>query len=140
MAQLILVRDDVEDNRVVFWAALEHAGHAVLLAETGAEALEQARHLTPSLILLDLMMLGMTGWETVPRPESDPVTGDIPVVAVTADVHTTAAELDQAGFCAFIGKPVLPRHLLDAVAQCLAYREAGGTGWLKLPSCSAAQV
>ncbi|HEX6908928.1 MAG TPA: hypothetical protein VF142_00955 [Longimicrobium sp.] len=82
----------------------------------------------------------MTGWETVAALKADPVTGDIPVVAVTADVHTRAAELEQAGFCAFIGTPVLSRHLLDAVAQGLAYRKAGGTGWLKLPSCSAAQV
>lgn len=134
--KLILVCDDVEDNRVVFRAALEHAGHAVILAEGGAEAIEQAREYTPSLILLDLMMPGMTGWETIAALKADPVTSDIPVVAVTADVSVSAADLEEAGFCAFVGKPVLPRQLLDAVARCLAHSDGGNSGWLDLPSYS----
>ncbi|CAA9372305.1 MAG: hypothetical protein AVDCRST_MAG89-4699, partial [uncultured Gemmatimonadetes bacterium] len=126
-------------NRVVFRAALEHAGYGVLLAESGGEALDQARRFTPSLILLDLMMPGMNGWEAVAALKADPITGDIPVIAVTADIHTSNAELEQAGFCAFIGKPILPRQLIDAVARCLEDRQAGGTGWLKLPSYSASE-
>lgn len=77
MAQkLILVCDDVEDKRIVFRAALEHAGYAVILAEAGAEALEQARNFTSSSILVDLVMPGMTGWETVTalKPIRRPVT------------------------------------------------------------------
>jgi CheY-like chemotaxis protein len=68
MAQkLILVSDDVEDNRVVFKAILEHAGFAVVVAQDGAEAVEQARAYTPSLILMDLMMPGVDGWTATAR-------------------------------------------------------------------------
>lgn len=135
--KLILVCDDVEDNRVVFQAVLEHAGYAVLMAESGAEALEQARAFTPSLILLDLMMPGLSGWETIARLKADPVTSEIPVVAVSASVEAKLAELAHAGFCARVAKPVLPRHLLDAVARCLAHAasEKAAT-WLDLPSYS----
>jgi CheY-like chemotaxis protein len=117
--RLILVCDDNEDNRVVFKAVLEHAGYAVVVAEDGAEAVEQARAFTPSLILLDLMMPGLSGWEVVALLKAHPVTQGIPVVAATADVLTSKAALKEAGFCAFVPKPVLPKQLLRAVDQCL---------------------
>ena len=136
MAQkLILVCDDNEDNRVVFKAILEHADFAVVVAQDGAEALEEARAFTPSLILMDLMMPGMDGWQAVAQLKADPVTSAIPVVAVSADMHAGIDALQRAGFCAFVAKPILPKHLLDAVHRCLDELESGGaTGWLKLPA------
>ena len=86
--------------------------------------IEQARRFTPSPIPLDLVIPGMTGGESVAASKAGPVAGDIPAVAVTADVHTSAAPLEQGGFCAFVGKPIRPRQPIDAVAQCLAHREA----------------
>lgn len=131
--KLILVCDDVEDNRIVFRAALEHAGYAVLPVESGEEALAQARAFSPSLILLDLMMPGWSGWETIAALRADPATAGIPVVAFSASVDVKTAELKRAGFCAQVAKPILPRDLLDAVARCLA---APGTaaGWVELPA------
>ena len=136
MAQkLILVCDDNEDNRVVFKAVLEHAGFAVVLARNGAEALEEARSFTPSLILMDLMMPGISGWQAVERLKADPVTGKIPVVAVSADVHVSIDDLQRAGFCAFVPKPILPKQMLDAVQRCLEQIEtSGGDTWLSLPA------
>jgi CheY-like chemotaxis protein len=133
--KLILVCDDNEDNRVVFKAVLEHAGYAVVLAEDGDEALDEARSYTPSLILLDLMMPGADGWQTVARLKADPVTHEIPVVAVSADVHASADALQRAGFCAFVPKPVLPKELLDAVERCLEHLAADARmPWVKLPA------
>lgn len=133
--KLILVCDDNEDNRVVFKAVLEHAGYAVVLAEDGEEALDQARSYTPSLILLDLMMPGINGWETVARLKADPVTHEIPVVAVSADVHASAEALQRAGFCAFVPKPVLPKELLNAVERCLEQLVGDALlPWIKLPA------
>lgn len=138
MAQkLVLVCDDVEDNRVVFKAILEHGGYAVLLSEDGAEAVEQARAFTPSLILLDLMMPGTNGWEAIAALKSDPVTSEIPVIAVTADAHVSPEALERAGFCALVRKPILPRDLLDAVDRCLAHLDGGDVGWLELPQYTA---
>jgi CheY-like chemotaxis protein len=136
--KLILVCDDNEDNRVVFKAILEHAGFAVVVAEDGAEALEEARAFTPSLILMDLMMPGLDGWQTVAQLKADPVTAEIPVVAVSADVHAGTEALQRGGFCAFEPKPILPKHLLDAVNRCLEELAGGGIiGWLKLPAYEA---
>ena len=133
--KLILVCDDNEDNRVVFKAVLEHAGYAVVLAADGVEALAESRAYTPSLILLDLMMPGTNGWETVALLKADPVTHTIPVVAVSADVHVSSAALERAGFCAFVPKPVLPKELLHAVERCLEHLAADASlSWIKLPA------
>jgi CheY-like chemotaxis protein len=136
MAQkLILVCDDVEDNRVVFAAILEHAGFAVVIAEDGQEAIQQARAFTPSLILMDLMMPGVDGWEAVARLKADPITCGIPVVAVSADVNASITALQRAGFCAYVVKPILPKQLLDAVQQCLDQLETGERpAWISLPA------
>jgi CheY-like chemotaxis protein len=133
--KLILVCDDVEDNRIVFRAVLEHSGFAVVLAKDGSEAVEQARAYTPSLILMDLMMPGVDGWEALARLKADPVTDEIPVVAVTADVHASTESLKRAGFCAFVVKPILPTQLLSAVNQCLEHLAGEDPGpWITLPT------
>jgi CheY-like chemotaxis protein len=136
MAQkLILVCDDVEDNRIVFKAVLEHAGFAVVVAHDGSEALEQARSFTPSLILMDLMMPGIDGWQAMAQLKADPVTCEIPVVAVTADVHASTDALQRAGFCAYVTKPLLPKQLLAAVEQCLRHLGTGErSAWISLPA------
>lgn len=131
--QLILVCDDNQDNRVVFSAALEHAGFSVLLASDGAQGVELARGFQPSLIVMDLMMPGTNGWQAIARLRADPLTRGIPVIAASADVHAAKDALSQAGFCAFIPKPILPRHLIRAVQECLQHVAAGGVGaWFTL--------
>lgn len=138
--KLVLICDDVEDNRIVFKAVLEHAGYAVVVASNGADALEEARAFTPSLILMDLMMPEMNGWQAVEQLKADPVTCEIPVVAVSADLNVSPDALERAGFCAFVSKPVPPKQLLDAVSRCLAQIEEGGKGWIKLPAYHSARL
>ncbi|HET7230976.1 MAG TPA: response regulator [Longimicrobium sp.] len=135
MAQkLILVCDDVEDNRIVFKAVLEHGGFAVLVARDGTEAVEQARAFTPSLIVMDLMMPGVDGWQAVAQLKADPATREIPVIAVTADMHASRDALQRAGFCAYVTKPLLPKQFLAAVNECLGQLSATqAPGWITLP-------
>ena len=128
----ILICDDNEDNRIVFKAILEHAGYPVVAVEDGAEALEQARASTPSLILLDLMMPGLDGWGTIAALKDHPLTKAIPVIAVTADVLVSKSRLKAAGFCALVRKPAFPGQILRAVGECLA-RTADFPGeWVEL--------
>lgn len=135
--RLILVCDDVEDNRIVFQAVLEHGGYAVLMAESGLAAMKQARAFTPSLILLDLMMPELSGWETIALLKTDPQSRPILVVAVSASVEARSSDLFEAGFCAMVPKPILPQHLLDAVARCLAHGTSeNAAAWLDLPAYS----
>jgi len=136
---LILVVDDTQDNRVVFSAVLEHAGFAVFTASSGTEALAQARLHRPTLIVLDLRMPDLDGDEVVRRLNADPDTADIPAIVATADDTYTPARARKDGFCAHVRKPVLPRHLRQAVEHCLD-RRSPAARWVELPAFSMADA
>lgn len=92
-------------------------------------------YFTPSLILLDLMMPGLSGWEVITILRAHPVTEGIPVVAVTADVLVSKGALKEAGFCGLVTKPVLPKQLLQAIEQCLEEKARRGDGaieWVEI--------
>jgi CheY-like chemotaxis protein len=128
--RLVLIADDNEDNRIVFAAILEHSGYAVLSATHGAEAVDQARQHAPDLVLLDIAMPGMDGWEAIGILKADESTASIPVLAVSAfDIQEE--RVSGAGFCAFVRKPVEPRALLGAVTRCLEETASGET-WIDL--------
>jgi two-component system, cell cycle response regulator DivK len=129
---VLLIVDDEEDNRVIFSAILTHHDYAVVLAKNGQEAVELARDHSPRLILMDLQMPVADGWEATLQLKADPETADIPVIAVTAGDHP-AARLEEAGFCAYVRKPVAPQDLLRAVEFCLE-RVGEGMPWIELPS------
>jgi CheY-like chemotaxis protein len=129
--KLILIVDDQEDNRIVFAAILTHHGHDVFVAENGAEAVEQVRSHAPDLVLMDLQMPGIDGWEATRLLKQDPATASIPVLAVTAQDHEVF-RLREAGFCAYVRKPVRPQALLRLIAICLDGLEE--SEWVDLPS------
>jgi two-component system cell cycle response regulator DivK len=136
-SRLLLVADDEEDNRVIFSAILTHHGYNVSLATDGQEALEQARRHAPDLIVMDLQMPVMDGWEATRLLKSDPRTAAIPVVAATAlDVAT--AQLREAGYCAYVRKPIAPRDLVRAVELCLE-GVSQENQWIDLPSLARIQ-
>ena len=83
----ILVVDDDSDIREVVGEALEFAGYEVATAREGREGLALCRSFRPTLILLDLMMPGMSGWEFRSAQQQDPLISTIPVVVVTALGH-----------------------------------------------------
>ena len=122
---LILLVDDDEDCRLIYRTAVEHAGHTVLLAHDGVEGLRMGRSEEPDLILMDIAMPNLDGFEALKRLRSYATTRDIPVVAVTAaaadyDVSTFLAR----GFDGLLTKPVAPQALVAAVARLAGQMKA----------------
>ena len=116
MAETILIAEDYDDNRELLRLLLKSAGYQVLEARNGQECLDVARSSRPDLIMVDLSMPNMDGWEVCRRLKSDPQTAYIPCVAVTAHAVDHGS---RASFRAFIDKPFRTEELLDTVAQLL---------------------
>ena len=112
----ILVVDDNEQNLELLMAYLEPLGIPLDGARDGATAIERARSNTPSLILLDIMMPRMSGFQVCETLKADPTTKDIPIIVVTALTEEGDAERARdAGADAFVTKPVDRQELLDLV-------------------------
>ena len=122
---LILVVDDYQDAREMYAEYLEFSGFRVAEAKNGAEALEKAFELAPDVILMDLSLPVMDGWEATRRLKADERTRNIPVVALTGHAlsgHSNGAK--EAGCDAFVTKPCLPDALVQEVKRQLAARRA----------------
>jgi two-component system, cell cycle response regulator DivK len=118
---LVLIVDDYEDAREMYAEYLVFSGFRVAEARNGQEAVEQAFALRPSVILMDLSLPVMDGWEATRRLKEDPRTRSIPVVALTGhalDGHSREAE--DAGCDAYVTKPCLPDALVREVQRILA--------------------
>jgi two-component system, cell cycle response regulator DivK len=118
VGKTILIIDDNEEERDVFASFLRFVGGTVLEAGNGAEGIELARRESPSLIVLDLSMPVMNGWEAIRRLKEDIRTSGIPVIALTAH-HLPPARLETAGFCAYLEKPIVPFRVLERVEGCI---------------------
>jgi len=117
---LILVVDDYEDAREMYAEYLRFCGFRVAEARNGNEALEQAFALTPDLILMDLSLPGMDGWEATRQLKADERTRQIPVVALTGHALAGASEgAKRAGCDSFVTKPCLPDDLVVEVRRML---------------------
>ena len=105
----------------MYWRRSLCSGFRVVEASNGAEAVEKALELTPDLILMDLSLPGMDGWEATRRLKADRRTKHIPVVALTG--HALSGFWDmakKAGCDAFVTKPCLPDRLVGEVRRLLA--------------------
>jgi two-component system cell cycle response regulator DivK len=117
---LILVVDDYEDAREMYAEYLRFSGFRVAEARNGNEALEQAFALKPDLILMDLSLPGMDGWEATRQLKADERTRGIPVVALTGHALAGASEgARKAGCDSFVTKPCLPDDLVVEVRRML---------------------
>jgi CheY-like chemotaxis protein len=111
----VLVVDDDDDVRDSFRDVLEDEGYRVLTARNGHEALRTLHNEPPpAVILLDLMMPVMNGWQFRTAQQRSPQLADIPVVIVTAGLHGDAATRDLAAHRC-LKKPVSVEDLLEAV-------------------------
>lgn len=118
---LVLVVDDYQDAREMYAEYLEFSGFRVAQASNGAEALEKAFALLPDIILMDLSLPVMDGWEATRRLKSDERTKAIPVVALTGHALANEGEGGQEVQCdAFVIKPCLPDTLVAEVKKVLA--------------------
>jgi two-component system, cell cycle response regulator DivK len=116
----VLLIEDNEDNRIVYSTILRHYGYTVLEAFTGEEGIVAAHRDHPDLILMDIGLPGLDGWEATRRLKADAATRTIPVVALTA--HAMAEHREQAmeaGCDAYLAKPVEPREVLAHVKRLL---------------------
>lgn len=123
LAPLVLVVDDVEHGREIFAEYMEFRGFRVATAADGMEALEKAFDLRPDIILMDLSLPVLDGWEATRRLKQDERTRDIPVIALTAHALVSAHERAmEAGCSSVVTKPCLPRDLETEVRRQLGSR------------------
>ncbi|MER3525237.1 MAG: DNA-binding response regulator [Ignavibacteria bacterium] len=125
MKKTILVVDDEKDILDLLTYNLQKAGYAVLTARDGTEALQQAHRRLPDLILLDVMLPEMDGWEVCKELKRDPPTAGIPVVFLTAkDTEFDEVLGLELGADDYIAKPIALRSLLARVRAAIRRREA----------------
>lgn len=121
----VLIVEDNEDNRIVYSTMLRHFGFDVDEAENGAEGILKARTNHPDLILMDIAIPLVDGWEAVQRLKKDPATSHIPIVALTA--HAMPADRERAvqvGCDGYLAKPCEPRAVVEEVKRILAAEPA----------------
>lgn len=112
----ILVADDEADNRAIMSAVLAASGYRVIEAANGEEAVARAALEHPDLILLDMAMPVMSGWEAVRRMKAAPVTRNIPVFAFTAfALEGDELKAMEAGCDGFVSKPCVPREVVAKI-------------------------
>lgn len=120
----ILVVDDSPMIVDVFVAMLERGGYRPIAAYSGEECLNVLEDIRPDLILLDIMMEPMDGWETLERVKSDPRTRDIPVMMLTAKQLTPDEAQEYGVFIEdYVMKPTTHRQLYDAIEYVLKRQE-----------------
>ncbi len=125
---LVLVVDDFQDNREMFAEFLSLSGFRVAEASTGREAIDRGFELLPDVILMDLSLPELDGWEATRQLKNDPRTRHIPIVALTG--HALAdhsREAREAGCDAFLTKPCLPEVLVVEIRRMLDRRPSNGT-------------
>lgn len=123
MKPKVLIVDDFEDNRAMYAEFLRYSGLEVVEAKDGAEAVEKAIAELPDMIVMDLSLPIIDGWEATRRIKHDARTSHIPIVALTGHAlqgHSQGAL--EAGCEGFLAKPCLPETLLETVTAVLAKR------------------
>ena len=116
----ILYVEDNEDNVYMLTRRLERKGYEIIVAVDGAQALDMARAERPALVLMDLSLPVLDGWEATRRLKAAPETRDIPVIALSAHVMTGDREKALAAGCDdYDTKPVDLSRLLQKIERLL---------------------
>jgi DNA-binding response OmpR family regulator len=124
----ILVVDDDHVIQQLLKVNLELEGYVVEVAKDGEDALHQVATFRPDLILLDIMMPRLDGWEVCRRLKEDPLTAGVPIVLLSARAQDTDVERgDELGVAAYVTKPFDPIQLLDLVGELLRKYGFGGS-------------
>jgi len=115
----ILCIEDEQEMIDLIQLILSRRGHDVIGATGGKEGLEMARKIHPDLVLLDLMMPDMDGWEVYQQMKADETTRNIPVIVVTAKAQNIdkVLGLHIAKVDDYIAKPFSPQELMDSVER-----------------------
>jgi two-component system cell cycle response regulator DivK len=120
MSTRILVVEDQADNRRILHDLLSSVGYEILEAVTGDEGVTLATTQHPDLILMDIQLPGMDGYEATRRIKADPALHHIPIIAVTSyALSGDDAQAFAAGCDSYVAKPFSPRALLAKVREYL---------------------
>lgn len=131
-ARILIVEDNIDNYELVRFL-LERAGHEIIWARSGREGIDMAKSGQPDLILMDLSLPEMDGWTATERLKSDPLTNQIPVVALTA--HTLPGDRKRAldaGCDGYLSKPMSIALFNETIEETLEKfaqnRKTGGPG------------
>ncbi len=120
MTKRILVIEDTEDNRQIMRDLLTNAGYEYIEAVDGAAGVSSAVAHRPDLILMDIQLPGIDGYEATRRIKADPDLKHIPIIAVTSyALSGDEAKTRAAGCDGYVAKPFSPRQLLAKVREFL---------------------
>jgi len=118
MKKRILVVEDQEDNRRILRDLLTNAGYEIIEAENGEEALAVAARERPDLILMDIQLPLLDGYEVTRRIKADPALRAIPIIAITSYALSGDENKARAAGCdAYVTKPYSPRALLAKIRE-----------------------
>ncbi len=118
MSKRVLVVEDQEDNMRIMDDMLSSAGYQVIKAVTGDEGVSMAESHKQDLILMDVMLPGLDGYEVTRRIKGNAALRHIPVIAVTSyALDAEESRATEAGCDAYFSKPVSPRALLAKVRE-----------------------
>ncbi len=120
MSKLILVVEDQEDNRRIMRDLLTSAGYEVIEAVTGEEGVAAAETHRPDLILMDIQLPGLDGYEATRQIKANPDLEHIPIIVVTSyALSGDDVKAFEAGCNAYVSKPFSPRELLAKIHEFL---------------------
>jgi two-component system, cell cycle response regulator DivK len=112
----VLIVEDHEDNALIYLAMLRHAGYEVMIAADGVTGLDAIRSQRPDLVLLDISLPRLSGFDVARQVRCDPAICSTPLVALTAHAYAEAEEQARViGFDGYLSKPVEPRKVLEEV-------------------------
>jgi two-component system cell cycle response regulator DivK len=116
----ILLVEDNDDNRIIYSTALRFTGYEVVEAITGTEGVRMARSEKPDLILMDISVPELDGWQATSILKADPETASIPIIAVTAHALPDDERRSmEAGCDGYLAKPITPAALIAEVDRRL---------------------
>jgi CheY-like chemotaxis protein len=118
----VLIVDDNKDICHLLGHILEEAGYQIFYANNGLQALTQAQSQQPDLILMDLSLPELDGWEVLKRLRNQPMFSHIPIIALTAFVNVkTHSKALAAGFSYYLPKPFQINEMLKVIAELLQF-------------------
>lgn len=117
-SKTVLLVEDNEDNRTVYRTILEHFGYEVIEARNGEDGIRMAREDHPDLILMDISIPLIDGWEATKILKGDAATAGIPIIALTAHaLATDRAKAQEVGCDGYLAKPCEPRRVVAEVEK-----------------------
>jgi CheY-like chemotaxis protein len=116
----ILIAEDEAELRLMLKTSMEHAGYEVVTASNGLEALDRIRSDTPDVVLLDVLMPDMDGFEALSKLKANPSTSHIPVVMLTGlNDDTDISKGWKLGTSLYMTKPFVPEQLISYIQNVL---------------------